>query len=1708
MKHRVLTVLVMFGMVMQWFFYPATTIAEGPAEGAEGKVIIGLKKDVDPEKFIQKKSWQNKKHKKNKHIKALHVEVTDREFQQLRFDPDVAYVEADATTEISDEPAQSGSQASLHTQAKPQPQTNDQATPWGIRAIGADLAQSHKETDKKVKIAVFDTGIAPHTDLSVTEAVYFGEKIRTTTDDNGHGTHVAGTIAALNNNSGVVGAAPEAELYSVKVLDQNGSGSYSQVIEAIDWAIDQKIDIISMSFGGNTYSQALHEAVQVADNHGILLIAAAGNGGQGEETETYPARYPEVLSVGAINQSYKRAYFSSTGEELDLVAPGSTVLSTTMDGGTGTKSGTSMAAPHVAGVAALIWGADKKLTNDDVKKRLIESATPLGDQREYGHGLVNAAKALGITDGPIGPLPAEEPTTEPPILTPDQQISLIHDYDVKVTGAIQTMEWYVKLAESNGKTALAEEIQQQLQQVREQHLRLIDLPDEYERVPVSDSEAAALQVGIDSYFETKKAELNQLRQTAEQWRNKYHDSLFPVNTDESDTEETQATADAYEPNDDFSIATKISTWGTSISGTIPDEKDLDVFQLTASKSGSTSVSLKVPAGATFVYAVHDANHNVIDGYTDVTSSSEKTISFYVTAGSTYYIGISIMQNPGSTNPYTLTINQISDPILFASSPVDVQGAKGETVLFRFTPPQSGIYKVFTSPYKALGVSNNTKLALYDSYTLSKLLTENDNASSTTVFSEIQYSLTANVTYFIKLSPAVSTDALHTRITAQYVGASTPTPTAPKLTAIRATVNEAAANDGSITDVQVVALENSTFVQTDLRAGIRVNNLPAGLTINVTRNSDTQFTISFSGKATQHTKANSITNASVTVDPALITGTTSSITSNTFGFTFIDAATVGEYLYTYKYDDNNRLLSVSKIENGLEIPRWEYVYDLNGNLAERKVVSGDTPPPDTEDPPTTPPPTTPPPTSPPPTTDPNYVAITASPSMMSLKQGQSQQINVTVLMLDGTSTSANAVAVYEAQNSAVATVNQKGTPSPGMVHAVGKGNTSVTVSFNGLTSIVNVAVTTAIKNYSVTPGFNEVRIGEPTTVSLYANYEDGSVAKLSGVTFAALNPDIATIDSSGKLTGLKEGKAQFTTTFQGQTMVWNTLVVQERATALQITPNPIEVSPGERTVRIRAQYPDGSMKDVTEVATLSSSNEGIFAPNPANPGYLQVAKVGAASLKVGFGGLSQIVPVHVANIYPEQYQASMDFSNLQGKNDWYYQEWTGSAYKDLNYTGSGNYWNGSYPYTSVFPNRQETDAYDSVRKWVAPRQGTVQISGNVAQQYADCGDGFQVRIMKNNTQIWPNTGWQYVAADDTVGFSHDISVEVNTGDAIYFVMNQGAQNNWCDRAEWDPTITYSYSKSSYTASQDFSNIQGQNNWYYQEWTGSAYQQLRYVDSGNFWNGSYTYTSIFPNRQETDAYDSVRSWVAPRQGTVRVSGNVAQQFADCGDGFQVRIMKNNTQIWPNTGWQHIAFDDIIGLSHDIQIQVNAGDTIHFVMNQGAQNNWCDRAVWDPTISYDYLKTSYTASGDFGPVQGLNNWYYQEYKWDTLYQPMSFNGSYWKGSFPNTDITAGVQHPDESDSVRKWVAPMTGLVRISGRAFMDDHVCGDGVWIKIVKNATKIWPYEEWAVIRADDQVGASHDIEIDVVAGEEIYFIVNKGMTDNYCDGLNWDPTISY
>jgi subtilisin len=215
-------------------------------------------------------------------------------------------------------------------------------------------------------------------------------------DFHSHGTHCAGTIAAAVNGAGVVGVAPSAYLYAVKVLSKTGSGQISWIISGIDWCINNRIKIISMSLGPPSAPAALETMCNAAWSKGLLLVAAAGNSGPGMGTVDFPGKYKNVIAVSAIDSSNVIASFSSRGPEVELCAPGVNVLSTIPAGGYGTKSGTSMACPHVAGAAAVVWGSHRFSTNETIWNLLATTADNLGNpgwDPEYGYGRVDVENA-------------------------------------------------------------------------------------------------------------------------------------------------------------------------------------------------------------------------------------------------------------------------------------------------------------------------------------------------------------------------------------------------------------------------------------------------------------------------------------------------------------------------------------------------------------------------------------------------------------------------------------------------------------------------------------------------------------------------------------------------------------------------------------------------------------------------------------------------------------------------------------------------------------------------------------------------------------------------------------------------------------------------------------------------------------------------------------------------------------------------------------------------------------------------------------------------------------------------------------------------------------------------------------------------------------------------------------------------------------------
>jgi subtilisin family serine protease len=278
---------------------------------------------------------------------------------------------------------------------------------WGIEVIGAEVVHSSEFTGTGIKVAVLDTGIDyrhPELVSNYNGGYDFVNDDDDPMDDNGHGTHVAGIIAAARDGNGVLGVAPEAEIYAVKVSDSRGKGSFSGLVKGIDWAIEHDIDIVTMSITGTGGTRALQKAVNLAyDDYGMLLVAAVGNGGSGDVL--YPAAYDEVIGVGSVTSDNEKSSFSRSGDEVELVAPGSGIKSAAIGGSYRVSSGTSMATPFVTGALALIlqsneqaWSdmdivnGDGEWINDEVRGVLRETAIDLGEEgtdEDFGYGLLN-----------------------------------------------------------------------------------------------------------------------------------------------------------------------------------------------------------------------------------------------------------------------------------------------------------------------------------------------------------------------------------------------------------------------------------------------------------------------------------------------------------------------------------------------------------------------------------------------------------------------------------------------------------------------------------------------------------------------------------------------------------------------------------------------------------------------------------------------------------------------------------------------------------------------------------------------------------------------------------------------------------------------------------------------------------------------------------------------------------------------------------------------------------------------------------------------------------------------------------------------------------------------------------------------------------------------------------------------------------------------
>jgi len=290
-----------------------------------------------------------------------------------------------------------------------------ESTPYGI--INVKAASVPDDNTDAIKICVADTGYdLDHPDLPKGDAVTGTTQQSTDwdTDPNSHGTHVAGTIAAIGGNGiGVKGVISNGnvKLHISKVLNNRATGSTSEVIAGYEDCVANGAKVINMSLGGGGASSSFQNAITSAYNQGVVTVAAAGN--NNSRRYFYPASYDHVVSVASVDSSNVRSSFSNYNDKVDIAAPGSGVLSTVNGGGYASFSGTSMASPHVAGVAALVWSTNPSLSNQNIMDILENSATDLGESgydNLYGHGLVNAEAAYNLAQSPqISPAPTPAP---------------------------------------------------------------------------------------------------------------------------------------------------------------------------------------------------------------------------------------------------------------------------------------------------------------------------------------------------------------------------------------------------------------------------------------------------------------------------------------------------------------------------------------------------------------------------------------------------------------------------------------------------------------------------------------------------------------------------------------------------------------------------------------------------------------------------------------------------------------------------------------------------------------------------------------------------------------------------------------------------------------------------------------------------------------------------------------------------------------------------------------------------------------------------------------------------------------------------------------------------------------------------------------------------------------------------------------------------
>lgn len=404
--------------LFKWMAVPALMLslasqplAAQPAGGQKEEVIVVYKNAAGKKKALLESTEVDHQFK---YAPAVSVTMEKSDISKLKKDRNIAYIEQNAVFTLQ------GTKKKVLTKKQVDEATASafvarDESQWSYQQVKAGEAAQKGITGKGVKVAVIDSGIARHADLKIAGGVSTVDYTTSWEDDNGHGTHVAGIIGAQHNGTGIAGVAPDAEIYAIKAMNQKGTGTLQDILEGIDWSIANGMDVINLSLGTETDSRMLHEMIDQAYEKGIVLTGAAGNDGLADgsgNTVDYPAKYDSVIAASAIDRYAQRGSFSATGDEVEVAAPGVSILSTYLDGYYAYMDGTSQAAPHIAGLLALLKQQNPALSGNALRHELLKHVTDLGTAGKdawYGYGLAAYGEA--------SPAPAEEPAVNNELMT-------------------------------------------------------------------------------------------------------------------------------------------------------------------------------------------------------------------------------------------------------------------------------------------------------------------------------------------------------------------------------------------------------------------------------------------------------------------------------------------------------------------------------------------------------------------------------------------------------------------------------------------------------------------------------------------------------------------------------------------------------------------------------------------------------------------------------------------------------------------------------------------------------------------------------------------------------------------------------------------------------------------------------------------------------------------------------------------------------------------------------------------------------------------------------------------------------------------------------------------------------------------------------------------------------------------------------------------